>query len=106
VGEITSEIDNTDRKLLPNVNVNVSIVASRHDGALTVSREAVHDFDGKRYLYKIVDDKILAQEVQTGLSSLTRVEVVKGIPEGAVIALGAINAQPLRNGMEVKVVER
>jgi HlyD family secretion protein len=106
VGEIISEIDNADRKLLPNVNVNVSIVASRHDGALTVSREAVHDFDGKRYLYKIVDDKIQAQEVQTGLSSLTRVEVVKGIPEGAVIALGAINAQPLRNGMEVKVVER
>jgi HlyD family secretion protein len=106
VGEITSEIDNSDRKLLPNVNVNVSIVAARHNGALTVSREAVHDFDGKRYLYKIVDDKIQAQEVQTGLSSLTRVEIVQGIPEGAVIALGAINAQPLRNGMDVKVVER
>jgi len=106
VGEITSEIDNTDRKLLPNVNVNVAIISARHDNALTVSREAVHDIEGKRYLYKIDDDKIQAQEVQTGLSSLTRVEVVKGIPEGAVIALGALNAQPLRNGMDVKVVER
>jgi len=106
VGEITSEIDNTDRKLLPNVNVNVAIISARHDNALTVSREAVHDVEGKRYLYKIDDDKIQAQEVQIGLSSLTRVEVVKGIPEGAVIALGAINAQPLRNGMDVKVVER
>ncbi|HSK45608.1 MAG TPA: efflux RND transporter periplasmic adaptor subunit [Candidatus Binatia bacterium] len=106
VGEITSEIDNTDRKLLPNVNVNVSIISARHDNALTVSREAVHDVDGKRYVYKIEDEKILAQEVQTGLSSLTRVEVLKGIPEGAVIALGAINAQPLRSGMDIKVVER
>jgi len=106
VGEITSEIDNTDRKLLPNVNVNVSIISARHDNALTVSREAVHDVDGKRYVYKIEDEKLLAQEVQTGLSSLTRVEVLKGIPEGAVIALGAINAQPLRNGMDIKVVER
>jgi len=106
VGEITSEIDNTDRKLLPNVNVNVAIISARHDNALTVSREAVHDIEGKRYLYKIDDDKIQAQEVQTGLSSLTRVEVVKGIPEGAMIALGALNAQPLRNGMDVKVVER
>jgi HlyD family secretion protein len=106
VGEITSEIDNTDRKLLPNVNVNVSIISARHDNALTVSREAVHDVDGKRYVYKIEDEKLLAQEVQTGLSSLTRVEVVKGIPEGALIALGAINAQPLRNGMDIKVVER
>jgi HlyD family secretion protein len=106
VGEITSEIDNSDRKLLPNVNVNVSIISARHDNALTVSREAVHDVDGKRYVYKIEDEKILAQEVETGLSSLTRVEVLKGIPEGAVIALGAINAQPLRNGMDIKVVER
>src|SRR5690242_18706509 len=106
VGEITSEVDNSDRKLLPNVNVNVAIISARHDNALTVSREAVHDLDGKRYLYKIDDDKILAHEVQTGLSSLTRVEVLKGIPEGAVIALGAVNAQPLRNGMDVKVVER
>jgi len=106
VGEITSEVDNSDRKLLPNVNVNVAIISARHDNALTVSREAVHDLDGKRYLYKIDDDKIKAQEVQTGLSSLTRVEVVKGIPEGALIALGAVNAQPLRNGMDVKVVER
>ena len=53
VGEITSEIDNSDRKLLPNVNVNVSIISARHDNALTVSREAVHDVDGKRYVYKI-----------------------------------------------------
>jgi HlyD family secretion protein len=106
VGEITSEIDNTDRKLLPNVNVNVSIIAARHDNALTVAREAVHDLDGKRYVYVIAEDKIKAQEVQTGLSSLTRVEVVKGIPEGALIALGALNAQPLRSGMDVKVVER
>jgi HlyD family secretion protein len=106
VGEITSEIDNSDRKLLPNVNVNVSIISARHDNALTVSREAVHDVDGKRYVYKIEEEKILAQEVQTGLSSLTRVEVLKGIPEGAPIALGAINAQPLRSGMDIKVVER
>jgi HlyD family secretion protein len=106
VGEITSEIDNTDRKLLPNVNVNVGIVTARHDNTLTVSREAVHDFDGKRYVYTINKDKVQAQEVQTGLSSLTRVEVVKGISDGAMVAMGAVNGQPLRNGMEVKVVER
>jgi len=106
VGEITSEIDNADRKLLPNVNVNVSIVNARHDNALTVSREAVHDQEGKRYVYQVNEDKLQAREVQTGLSSLTRVEIIGGISDGATVALGAINAQPLRNGMEVKVVER
>jgi HlyD family secretion protein len=106
VGEITSEIDNADRKLLPNVNVNVSIITSKHDNTLTVSREAVHDADGKRYVYQIANDKIQALEVQTGLSSLTRVEIVKGISDGSTIALGAANGQPLHSGMDVKVVER
>ena len=107
VGEITSEIDNGDRKLLPNVNVNVSIITAKHDNTLTVSREAVHDADGKRYVYQVVnDDKIQAQEVQTGLSSLTRVEILKGISDGSTIALGAVNGQQLRSGMDIKVVER
>jgi HlyD family secretion protein len=106
VGEITSEIANTDHKLLPNVNVNVGIVTARHDSTLTISREAVHDIDGKRYVYTINKDKIQAQEIQTGLSNLTRVEVVQGLSDGALVALGATNAQPLHNGMEVKVVER
>ncbi len=106
VGEITSEIDNADRKLLPNVNVNVSIITAKHDNTLTVSREAVHDADGKRYVYQINDDKIQAQEVQTGLSSLTRVEILKGISDGSTIALGAVNGQQLRSGMDIKVVER
>jgi hypothetical protein len=92
--------------LLPNVFVNVGIITARHDDTLTVSREAVHDMDGKRYVYTINKDKLQQQEIQTGISSLTRVEVVKGISDGALVALGAVNAQPLHNGMEVKVVER
>jgi HlyD family secretion protein len=106
VGEITVEIENGDRKLLPNVNVNVNIISAKHDQALTVSREAVHDQDGKRYVYKIVGREIQAQEVKTGLSSLTRVEVTNGLQDGTQIALGAVNAAPLRTGLEVKVVER
>lgn len=106
VGETTTEIDNSDRKLLPNVNVNVSIVTARQGNVLTVSREAVHDLNGKRYIYKLIGDKLQPQEVQIGLSSLTRVEITQGVSEGTTIALGALNGSPLRSGMEVKVVER
>lgn len=106
VGEITCQISNSDRKLLPNVNVNVTIVTARHDSALTVSREAVHDLDGKRIVYQVVNDRIQPLEVQTGIASLTRVEILGGVSEGTRIAPGSMNAQPLREGMEVKVVER
>jgi HlyD family secretion protein len=106
VGEITSSIQNMDHKLLPNVNVNVSIVTARRPAALTISREALHEQDGKRFVYEIVNDKLHAQDIQTGITSLTRVEVVKGLSDGARVALGAIGTQPLRSGMEVRVVER
>ncbi|HEY6348629.1 MAG TPA: efflux RND transporter periplasmic adaptor subunit [Candidatus Angelobacter sp.] len=106
VGEITCEIANSDRKLLPNVNVNVSIVTAKRDSALTVSREAVHDLDGRRVVYEIENGKIRPRDVETGTSSLTRVEILGGLTEGTQIALGALNAQPLHNGLEVKVVER
>jgi HlyD family secretion protein len=106
VGEITCNIPNPDHKLLPNVNVNVNIITAQRENALSVSREAVHDFDGRRVVYEIDDGKIKAREVQTGTSNLTRVEILSGISEGAQIALGALNAQPLHTGMEVKVVER
>jgi HlyD family secretion protein len=106
VGEITCELANADHKLLPNVNVNVSVITARNESALTVSREAVHDFDGKRVVYEISSGRIVPREIKTGTSSLTRVEIISGISEGTSIAMGAVNAQPLRNGMEVKVVER
>lgn len=106
VGETTTEIDNSDRKLLPNVNVNVSIITARQGNVITVSREAVHDLSGKRYVYKMMGNKLQAQEVQIGLSSLTRVEITQGVSEGTTIALGALNGSPLRSGMEVKAVER
>jgi HlyD family secretion protein len=106
VGEVTCEIPNPDHKLLPNINVNVNIVTAQRESALTVPREAVHDFDGRHVVYEIHDGKIKAQDVETGTANLTRVEILNGISEGTQIALGATNAQPLRNGMEVKVVER
>jgi hypothetical protein len=56
-------------------------------------------------VYKIVGDKLRAQEVRIGISSLTRIEITQGLNEGEQIALGAVNAAPLRNGMEVKAVQ-
>jgi HlyD family secretion protein len=106
VGEILCEIPNPDRKLLPNVNVNVDIITAHHADALTVPRESVHELDGKRFVYVIVDDKLRSQDVQTGITSLTRVEVVQGLNGGETLAMGAANAQPLHAGLEVKVVER
>jgi HlyD family secretion protein len=104
VGETTCVVDNKDFKLLPNVNVGVTIVTAEHRDVLTVPREAVHQEDSKAYVYQIVNNELQRRYVQTSISNLTQVEVTGGLPENAVIALGPLNSKPLRNGLAVKVV--
>jgi HlyD family secretion protein len=105
VGETTCIVDNKDFKLLPNVNVGVTIVTAEHRDVLTVPREAVHqDDDGKAYVYQIVENELQRRYVQTSISNLTKVEVTGGLAENALIALGPLNSKPLRSGLAVKVV--
>jgi HlyD family secretion protein len=107
VGETTCVVDNKDFKLLPNVNVGVTIITAEHRDVLTVPRESVHqDDDSKVYVYQIVNNELQRRYVQTSISNLTKVEVTGGLPENALIALGPTNpnSKPLRNGLAVKVV--
>lgn len=102
VGEVTCILDNADLKLLPNTNVSVAVIQDRHDNALTVPREAVRqDADGK-FVFQVINGKLQRRNVKTSVSNLTRVEITSGIPDDAVLALGAVNMQPLRDGMPVK----
>src|SRR5581483_7237787 len=104
VGEVTCEIGNSDLKLLPNVNVNVSIITAEHPNVLTLPREAVHQEGGKPYVLQIVDGQLKRRDVVVLLSNLTQSEVT-GISENAVVALGGVNAQPLRPGLQVRVMQ-
>jgi HlyD family secretion protein len=107
VGEITTVIDNSDMKLLPNVNVTVNVITAERPNALSVSREAVHQLQGgEHYVYEIVDGKLKEREVKMGISNLTRIEITSGISDGTLIALGSTNNQPLRDGLPVKVISR
>lgn len=102
VGEITCLLDNADLKLLPNTNVSVAVVLARHDNALTVPREAVRQDAAGKYVFQVVKGQLKRRNVQTSVSNLTRVEITSGISDDAVLALGAVNLQPLRDGMPVK----
>jgi HlyD family secretion protein len=104
VGETTCVVDNRDFKLLPNVNVDVTIITAEHHDVLTVPREAVHQEDSKAYIYQIVNNELQRRYVQTSISNLTQVEVSGGLAENALVALGPANSKPLRNGLAVKVV--
>jgi HlyD family secretion protein len=103
VGETTCIVANQDFKLLPNINVGVTIVSTQHENALTVPREALRQDDTTPYVYEIVNNVLHRRNVQTSISNLTQAEITGGISEHAVVALGSTNAKPLRDGLPVKV---
>ena len=104
VGEVTCTVDNHDLRLLPNVNVGVTVITAQHSGVLTLLREAVRMDDTKPYVYQVVDGELKRREVEVSLQNLTRVEITAGLPENSVVALSAVDTKPLTDGARVKVV--
>jgi HlyD family secretion protein len=104
VGEITCTVDNHDLRLLPNVNVGVTIITAEHSNVLTLQREAVRMDDTKPYVYQVVDNKLERREVEVSLQNLTRVEITAGLPANSVVALSSTDGKPLTDGARVKVV--
>jgi HlyD family secretion protein len=106
VGEVTCTVDNGDRRLLPNVNVGVTIITAEHTNVLTLQREAVHMDDTKPYVYEVVNGELKRRDVEVSLQNLTRVEVTGGLPANAVVALSSANpAKPLADGARVQVMQ-
>jgi HlyD family secretion protein len=104
VGETTCIVDNQDLKLLPNINVGVTIVTAEHQNSLTVPREAVRLDDGKTFVYEIVNNELKRRDIQTAISNLTQVEISNGVTDKEILALASTNSKPLREGVAVKVV--
>jgi HlyD family secretion protein len=105
VGETTCIVENRDFKLLPNVNVGVTIVTAEHPNALTIPREAVRQDESKPYVYQIVNGELQRRDIDIVLSNLTQVEINNGIPENAQVAVASTNpSKPLKDRLSVKVV--
>jgi len=104
VGEATCLIGNQDLRLLPNVNVGVTIIVAEHSNVLTLQRDALHIDDNTPYVFRIADGHLRRQPIQFSLQNLTRVEITSGLSEGEAVAMSAEETKPLVDGAPVKVV--
>jgi len=95
-------VDNSDLKLLPNINVGVTIVAAAHDNVLVLPREAVRMDDSKPYVLLVAGHELKRREVETSLSNLTQVEIVAGLSANDVVAINSWNGKPIGDGTQVK----
>jgi HlyD family secretion protein len=102
VGETTCVVDNSDLKLLPNINIGVTIVTGEHQNVLVVPREAVRIDDTKPYVLLVADHELKRRSVETALSNLTQVEVTSGLAARDTIALNSSNGKPIGEGTQVK----
>jgi HlyD family secretion protein len=105
VGETTCIVPNEDFKLLPNINVGVTIVTKEDDGVLTIPREALRMDDGSPYVYAVVNNQLERRNVETSISNLTQAEITSGVDQDTRVALSAVNSKPLTNHLSVKVVQ-
>jgi HlyD family secretion protein len=102
VGETTCILENKDLKLLPNINVGVTIVTAQRENALVVPREAVRMDDSKPYVLQVVGHELKRRDVETALSNLTQVEVRSGLAIKDMVAISSSNGKPIGDGTQVK----
>ena len=103
VGEVLVSIDDADGTLLPDTNVNVTVTTSSEPGVLSIPREALFSQNGKPYVFKVANGKLVRTEVVTGIVNLTRVAILSGLQDGDRVATSTLNTQPLQEGVPIKV---
>ncbi len=104
VGEVLVDIDGTEDDLLPDTHVTVTVTISSEPNALSMPRDALHELNGKYYVYKVAGSQLQRVEVTIGSPTLTQVPILSGLAEGDVVATGTLNGQPLQAGVPIKEI--
>lgn len=99
VGEVVCTIENPGRDLIPGTNVDAEIRTGSAQNALVIPRESLrHDAAGD-YVFSIKGETLERRSVETGLSSVSFVQVTGGLSEGEPVALPS--DVPLQAGTRV-----
>ena len=102
VGEVICTIDNPDLTLIPGTNINAEIRSRIAENALAVPKEAIRRQGSDTGVFVLDGAKLAWRTVRTGISSVTKVQVVEGLREGEFVALPV--ERPIKAGDEVKPV--
>ena len=87
VGEVGCVIENPDRDLLPNANINADIQAAVISGALVLPKEALRRQGSENGVFLLKDERVAWRKVTLGVSSYTKSQILSGLQEGDAVAL-------------------
>ena len=100
VGEVIATIDNPDLTLIPGTNINAEVLSKTAENTVVVPKEAVRRQGVETGVFLLDGTKLAWRPVKTGISSVTRMQVVEGLKEGDMVALPV--ERTLKAGDEVK----
>ncbi|MGA9060503.1 MAG: HlyD family efflux transporter periplasmic adaptor subunit [Terracidiphilus sp.] len=103
VGEVLIDFDDSADGLLPDTNVTLQATISSEPNALSMPREALHEQNGKYYVFKVVHGELTRVPIVIGSPNLTQVPILSGLVDGDIVATGTTNGQPLQEGIPIKV---
>lgn len=91
------------RGLLPaGASADIEIVVAAKVDALAVPARAILGVTGKRYIFRVVDQRLKKTEVEAGVGNYEAIEVLKGLDLGEVVAFPSENVE-FKDDMKVKV---
>ena len=104
VGEVLCRIENPGRDLIPGTNVNPEIRTAVVENAIVIPKECLRrDGDGG-FVFTARGNRVARQAVRTGVSSVTRLQILEGLQPGDAVALPTEVA--LKPGMVIRPVFR
>jgi membrane fusion protein (multidrug efflux system) len=100
---LRARVANADGRLRPGMFARIAVLLEERADALTIPEEAlIPQADGRMSVFKVVDGKVEAVQVRTGLREKGRVEIIDGLQPGdTVITAGHMKVRP---GMPVTVL--
>jgi RND family efflux transporter MFP subunit len=84
------------------MTATANIIYNTRKGALLVRKSSVFEEERRNYVWKIEKGRLKKQQVRTGDSDLTYVEVVSGLAPGDLVATSP--QEKFREGMEARLV--
>jgi len=102
VGEVGCVIENPQRDLIPNANINAEIQATVVQKALAVPKEAIRREGSETGVFLLQGDRLVWRKIGLGVSNYTKSQVISGLSDGDAVALPT--ERPLKNGAKVTAV--
>ena len=102
VGEVGCVIENPDRDLLPNANINADIEATAAANVLVLPKEAIRRQGSETGVLLLQGDRVVWRKIELGLSSYTKAQVLSGLMDGDAVALPT--EKPIKSGSRVEPV--